>query len=292
MNFNDYYRPSTFSDILGQDITTSIISKELAMNKIPKAYVFVGPAGSGKTSLARIIAKELGSTPIELNGAVANGVDDMRALNEDANHMSFDGGYKVYLLDECHRVTKQAWGAALKLFEEPPENVLFILCTTEVEKIPKTILSRAQIFYFQSVPTDKIQERLGIICNENNIDFEPEALYYLANSSMGCVREAIQKLEQVSVLDKITLKAVKEILPDADIFEDILLRHNFDRVSDMARNSVSIDSLIKEALRLTLEDKFPREVSIGLVKLRPYLDTPFDPEVVRVYLEGAFGNGR
>ena len=227
-NFNDLYRPKLFSDILGNDITTSIISKQIAVDRLPKVYIFVGQAGVGKTSLARVIANELGvSNPIEINAAVTNGVDDIRAINEDAQYMSLTGEKKVYILDEVHRLSKSSWSASLKLLEEPPEDTLFILCTTEYDKIPQTILSRAQVFYLQPVPTEKIAERLGIICNDFNLDFEPEALTYLAKGSMGCVREAIQKLEQVSVLGEITLEAVKRVLPDLDIFHKILVDHNF-----------------------------------------------------------------
>ena len=287
-NFNDLYRPKHFSDILGNDITTSIISKQIAMDKLPKVYIFVGPAGTGKTSLARVIARELGvERPIEINAAVTNSVDDIRDINEDAHYMSLGGEKKVYILDEVHRLSKASWSASLKLLEEPPEETLFILCTTEYDKIPQTILSRAQVFYLQPVSTEKIAERLGIICNDFNLDFEPEALEYLAKGSMGCVRESIQKLEQVSILGSVTLEAVKRVLPDLDIFQKILLEHKFDLIDTLANNSVSVDSLIGEAVKLAIDNRFPRKVAIGLVKLRPCLNTPFNPEVVRVFLESS-----
>lgn len=290
VNWNDYYRPKTLSDIIGQDITTTIIGQEIAKDRVPKVYIFVGPAGTGKTSLARVIANELGvENPTEINAAVTNGVDDMRALNEDAQYMSFSDTKKVYILDEVHRLSKASWGASLKLLEEPPEGVLFICCTTELDKIPQTILSRAQVFYLKPIAPEKIQERLGIICSDNGIEFDPEALLYLAKGSMGCMREAIQKLEQVSVLDHITLEAVKRVLPDLDLFRKILVDKEFSLISELASNSVSVDSLIKEAVTLALDNQFPRAIAIGLVKLRPVLNTPFDPQVVETYLRGAFG---
>lgn len=289
VNWNDIYRPKSLADIIGQDITVSIISKQIASDKLPKAYIFVGQGGTGKTSLARAIAHELGSIPIEINGAVNNTVDDIRELNEDANYMTFDGSKKIYIIDECHRINKAGWGASLKLLEEPPENVLFIFCTTELDKLPKTILSRAQVFYLQPVSPEKIQERLGIICTDNKINFEPKALEYIAKNSMGCFREAIQKLEQISVLGDVTFEAVKKILPDMDLFSKILIDRDFSKIDELAQNSVSIDSLIKEAIDLAIDGKFPKGVAIGLVKLRPHLNTPFDPKIVRVYLEGALG---
>ena len=291
MNWNDIYRPKLLSDIKGQSITTSIISRQLAENKLPKVYIFVGGNGRGKTSLARIVARELGvENPTEINAAVTNSVDDIRALNEDASYLSFDGNMKVYIVDECSHITKQGWMAALKLLEEPPENVLFIFCTTELQKLPPAILSRAQVFYLQPVSEEEIVEQLGIICTDNDIDFEPKALEYLAKGCMGSMREAIQKLEQVSILGNITLESVKKVLPDLDLFYDILVNRNTSRVGELANNSVSIDSLIKESLVLANDNKFSRKIAIGLVKLRPLLSTPFDPEVVRCYLEGAFSS--
>jgi DNA polymerase-3 subunit gamma/tau len=277
------------ADIRGQSITTSIISRQLADNKLPKVYIFVGGNGRGKTSLARIIANELGvENPVEINAAVTNSVDDIRALNEDDNYLSFDGKMKVYIVDECSHITKQGWMAALKLLEEPPENVLFIFCTTELQKLPPAILSRAQVFYLQPVSTEEMVEQLGIICNDQDLDFEPEALTYIAKGCMGSMREAIQKLDQVSILGNITLEAVKKVLPDLDLFYDILINKRTDRISELANNSVSIDSLVKEALVLANGGNFPRKIAIGLVKLRPLLSTPFDPEVIRCFLDGAF----
>lgn len=289
VNWNDYYRPKTFGDIVGNTSAVSIISRQVATGRLPKVYIFVGMGGVGKTSLARVIANELGVTdPIEINAAVNNSIDDIRALNEDANYLSFGGEMKVYILDEVHRITKPTWGASLKLMEEPPENVLFILCTTEVDKIPRTIMSRAQVFYLQPISPEDIQNRLGIICNDNDIDFDTEALAYIAKGSMGCMREAIQKLEQVSILGSITMDSVKSILPDLDIFNQILINRDFGKVRELAKNSISIDSLIKEAVTLANDNKFPKSVAIGLVKLRPYLGLPFDPEVVETYLKDSF----
>lgn len=289
VDFNAYYRPQTFGDVLGNKISIGIISKEISSGKIPNAYVLAGSPGIGKTTLARIIAKELGvENPIEINAAVTNSVDDIRELNEDAHYASFDGGRKIYILDEAHRITKQGLEAALKLFEEPPEDVLFILCTTDPDKIPKTILSRAQVFYLQPISTDEIYDRLGIICNENGLEFEEEALMYIAKGSMGCVREAIQKLEQISSAGKITMEVVKTVLPDLDLFREILVEHKFEKLKELANNSVSIDSLIKEAIGLAIENKFPRRAAIGLVKLRPHLNVPFSPEVIEVYLRSYF----
>lgn len=287
MNLVDEYRPKTFSDIIGNDIVVSIIAKEIVENKLPHAYILVGPAGVGKTSLGRIIAAELGSNPIEINAAVTNSVDDVRALNEDAHYLSFDGTKKVYLMDECHRLSKASWGAALKLIEEPPENVLFIFCTTEIDKVPQTIMSRGQVFYLSPVAPEEISQRLGIICNEKDIPFEPQALEYISKGCMGCVREAIQKLEQIAILGQVTLEAAKRVLPDLDLFYQILVDRKFEKLEELANNSISVDSLIKEAILLAIEGKFPRPVAIGLVKLRPTLSIPFSPEVIRVYLEEA-----
>ena len=176
-DFNSYYRPQSLGEIIGQEVTTSIIGHQIATGQTPNVYIFIGLHGTGKTTLARVISHELGEdNPTEINGSVTNGVDDMRALNEDAQYLSITGAPKVYIIDEAHQLSKAAFSAVLKLLEEPPENTLFILCTTEVNKIPQTIMSRAQVFYLQPLSEDLICDRLGVICNDLHIPFEPEAL--------------------------------------------------------------------------------------------------------------------
>lgn len=287
-NFNDLYRPTCLAEVIGQSVTTSILAKQISSKKVPKVLIFVGPAGTGKTTLARVVAKELGAIPIEINSAVHNSVSDVRELNQDAAYQKLGQTINFYILDEFHNFRKDAFSAMLKLLEEPPEHTVFVLCTTEFQKIPKTILSRAQVFYFKPVKPAEIAERLGIICNDAGVEYDTEALHFIAKSAFGCVRDAVQKLEQVSSIGKITLVSAKEVIPDYDIVQRVLIDRDLSKLDGLGYGSVTVDSIIQEALNLALEDKLHSQIAMGLVKLRPFL-TLVDPiKAIAVYLEEAF----
>lgn len=152
------YRPSNFSEVIGQDHIVKAISGALSAGKVSHSYLLCGPRGTGKTTIARIIASELGTSPndiYELDAASNRGIDDVRAIRDSVQTIPFDSKYKIYILDEVHMFTKDAWNALLKTIEEPPKHVIFILATTELEKVPETIVSRCQSFMFKK-PTDAI----------------------------------------------------------------------------------------------------------------------------------------
>ena len=160
------YRPTTFDDVVGQDSTKIILQQQLETGEFKNAYLFVGSAGTGKTTCARIFADEINKhegTPIELDAASNNGVDDVRNIIQQAKTKSLDSEYKVFIIDECHSLSNTAWQAFLKLIEEPPAKSIFIFCTTNPEKIPKTILSRVQRFDFKRISQDGIVDRLDYI---------------------------------------------------------------------------------------------------------------------------------
>ena len=287
-NLNDAYRPKGLSDVIGQDITTSILAKQISDKKTAPTYLFVGPAGTGKTSTARVMANELGSIAVEVNTAVFNSVNDVRELNKDSSYQKLGQAYNFYILDEVQNYRKDAWSAALKMLEEPPEHTIFVLCTTELQKIPKTILSRSQVFYFKPVKPEVIADRLGVICNDVGIEFENEALLFIAKSAFGCVRDALQKLEQVSSLGKVTFESAKSVIPDYDILQRVLVDRDLSRLEELEYSSVTVDSLIQEAIHLALDGKLHRQIALGLVKLRPFITT-WDPMgVIKVYLQEAF----
>ncbi len=232
------YRPRLFAEVTGQEIAVKILKNAVKSKKIPHAYLFTGPKGVGKTSLARILAKALnclnpvegepcnscencisiekGNFPdlVEMDAASNRGIDDIRAIREAVNYTPLRGGYKVYIIDEAHMLTKEAFNALLKTLEEPPPRTLFILCTTEYEKIIPTILSRCQRIPFKRVDVSSIKNFLLRICSSEGIEWEEKALELIGEASEGCLRDAASLLDQVSVYTegKITTQAVEEFL--------------------------------------------------------------------------------
>lgn len=215
------YRPRTFEDLTEQDSIKKILSTQISTNTIKNGYLFTGPAGCGKTTSARIFANMINNNkgiPIELDAASNNSVDDIRTICEQAQTRALDSEYKVFILDEVHVLSNQAWQAMLKTLEEPPMKSIFILCTTNPEKIPQTILSRVQRYNFQKIGLDGIVARLEHIlesetdefCDirgndfgshedfmaEGGYDWEATALHLIAKLSNGCMREAITLMDK------------------------------------------------------------------------------------------------
>lgn len=169
------YRPKTFSEISEQESIRTILQQQLATNEWKHAYLFCGPAGCGKTTAARIFANELNKgegNPIELDAASNNGVDDVREIIKQAKTKSLDSSYKVFIIDECHSISNAGWQAFLKIIEEPPTTSIFLFCTTNPERVPRTILSRVQRFDFNTVSQDGIVSRLSYILQEEGFVLE------------------------------------------------------------------------------------------------------------------------
>lgn len=211
------YRPRTFKDVVCQDNIKKVLTNQLETGEIKQAYLFCGSAGTGKTTSARIFANDVNGgkgKPIEIDGASNNGVDNIRSIIDDCRMKSLDSKYKVYIIDEVHMLSIGAFNALLKVLEEPPKGVIFILCTTDPHKIPATILSRLQRFDFKRIPQFEIVNRLKYILNEEgNTTYDIEALEYIAKLADGGMRDAIMKLDTVlGYTTNITLQAVLDCL--------------------------------------------------------------------------------
>ena len=211
------YRPRTFEDVVCQDNIKKVLTNQLETGEIKQAYLFCGSAGTGKTTSARIFANDVNGgkgKPIEIDGASNNGVDNIRSIIDDCRMKSLDSKYKVYIIDEVHMLSIGAFNALLKVLEEPPKGVIFILCTTDPHKIPATILSRLQRFDFKRIPQFDIVQRLKYILDkEGKITYDMEAIEYIAKLADGGMRDAIMKLDTViGYTNNITLQAVLDCL--------------------------------------------------------------------------------
>ena len=204
------YRSRSLDEVLGQDHVTSILRRALEQGKIAHAYLLTGPRGVGKTSVARILAHEINHLPydddssnldiIEIDAASNNGVDDIRVLREKAQVAPVSAPKKVYIIDEVHMLSKSAFNALLKTLEEPPEHVVFILATTDADKLPATILSRVQQFFFHPIPTEIMTRQLMNIAKKEGFAIEEDAARLIAERSHGGFRDGISALDQLSIL--------------------------------------------------------------------------------------------
>ena len=211
------YRPRTFSDVVCQDNIKKVLTNQLETGEVKQAYLFCGSAGTGKTTSARIFANEVNGgkgKPIEIDGASNNGVDNIRNIIDDCRMKSLDSKYKVYIIDEVHMLSIGAFNALLKVLEEPPKGVIFILCTTDPHKIPATILSRVQRFQFKRIPQNEVVKRLQyVLQQEGKITYDMEALQYIAKLADGGMRDALMKLDTVlGYTTEITMEAVLDCL--------------------------------------------------------------------------------
>lgn len=261
MNLARKYRPKTFSEVVGQDITTKVLKNAISIGKIGKditAILFSGQRGIGKTTLARIVAKSLNCEKgvtyepcnvcencitisegknmdvLEIDGASNRGIDEIRILRENVKLVPVKSRYKIVIIDEVHMLTQEAFNALLKTLEEPPPNVVFIFATTEKQRVPDTIISRTLAFDLFPIRKEEILRRLREIAEKENINIEEKALEKIAESSEGSLRDALTLLEKAYMYnpEKITLRDVNEIIGFApeEIYKDMwneIIKGNF-----------------------------------------------------------------
>jgi DNA polymerase-3 subunit gamma/tau len=235
------YRSHDFDEVVGQEPVARTLKASIEANRVAHAYLFCGTRGVGKTSMARIFAKALaGGTPeadaaimrgedtdvIEIDGASNRGVDEAREIISNAVYRPMRGKYKVYIIDEVHMLTKEAFNALLKTMEEPPEHVKFILCTTEAHKVPATIQSRCQRFDFRNIPASAIAKHLEDVIKREKLKADPELVHAVAVHGNGSMRDALSLLDRLMATGekKLTLALLENLLglPDRQIVSELI----------------------------------------------------------------------
>lgn len=284
------YRPKNFYDIVGQEHIKKLLTNALKLQKINHAYIFAGPRGTGKTTTARILAKSLNCEKnqfgepcnectscqaidngshldvIELDAASNRGIDEIRKIKEGVNFTPVMGKYKVYIIDEVHMLTREAFNALLKTLEEPPQHIVFILATTNPEKIPPTIMSRCHVLEFRNISEENIISKLKSVCEKEGFDVTYEALKKIAKRAEGGLRDALSTLEQVirytggEVTEKIVDEALG-LISEETIEKFIEATLNNDReliekiLNDIYIERGDFDTFINQLLEKTLEKK-------------------------------------
>ena len=280
------YRPSTFDEVLGQESIVSSLQSALKSGNISHAYLFAGSRGTGKTSIARIFAKELGTTPndiCEIDAASNNGVDEMRELTSGVNTLPFDSKYKVYILDEVHMLSKSSFNALLKTLEEPPAHVIFILATTELHKVLDTVKSRCQVFEFKKPTIETLVAMIQGGAQKEGYTIDLEASQLIAKRGNGAFRDTwgiLERVIQSSSSKNISVADVESIMrtPHHELVMDFIealvsknLENALATIHQVTEGGHSLDHFIEnilEHLRLVLlfrfSPQFAEEVSHDL----------------------------
>src|SRR3989344_4776802 len=224
------YRPKKWNEVLGQDHIVDVLEDSVKEGKVSHAYLFVGSRGTGKTSVARIFAEEIGVSAndlYEIDAASNRGIEDMKTLREGVRVLPLESKHKVYIIDEVHMLSKDAWGALLKTLEEPPAHVIFILATTEFHKVPETIISRCQVFTFRKPGEKIIKKILEKVAEKEGFELDAGSAELLAILADGSFRDALGELQKVlnfSKSKKISREEVEKITgaPKAKLVNDFI----------------------------------------------------------------------
>jgi DNA polymerase III subunit gamma/tau len=283
------YRSKTFEDVIGQDHITKVLKNAIKSGKVSHAYLFTGPRGVGKTSVARILAREVNGLKyaeetihldiIEIDAASNRRIDEIRELRDKVHIAPTSVKYKVYIIDEVHMLTREAFNALLKTLEEPPAHCIFILATTEAHKVPETIVSRTQKHNFKPITQKNLTNRLGEIAKKESIDITEEALDLLAAQSGGSFRDSISMLDQLSSSGgKVDAQEVRLILGlPADTQVTKLLESvqagdtqqiikTLDELSEMSINPVEVAKSMNHIIRQNIVAGGSQDWQVGLLK--------------------------
>lgn len=313
------YRPQTFKDVKGQDHIVSVLTAAIREGKIGHAYLFAGSRGIGKTSIARIFAREIGCTDkdlYELDAASNRGIDEIRALREGVHASPFESPYKVYIVDEAHMLTTAAWNAFLKTLEEPPAHAVFILATTELHKVPDTIQSRCEVYSFKQPSKQLLAETVTNVVKKEGATVEPAAAELIAMLAEGSFRDALgitQKVLTVAGSKAVTVENVEAVTgapPSATVSAlfDALVADDTNAaltaVSKAAETNTDMRTLVKllaQRIRAVLllryapdmhahfESTFTAEVFEALEKAAKNKETKISSHTLRVLL-GAYAD--
>ena len=301
------YRSLSLNEIVGQHHVTEVLANALKKGRTSHAYLFTGPRGTGKTSIARIFAHNINQIEyqqegshldiIEIDAASNRSIDNIRDLREKIGLAPSSLKYKVYIIDEVHMLTTESFNALLKTLEEPPEHAIFILATTDYHKIPATILSRVQKFFFRPIDEAEVTQHLKTICEQEKISFEPEALSLVAKNSEGSMRDALSLLDQLSSFDrKITVALVQESLGLAghDLVEELCqticrgssveTQQQLNNVLQTGANAASVGIQIYDQLKLKVSDLASFEVLASLLELGARLQPKLALELTLIKL--------
>lgn len=278
------YRPESWKDVLGQEHIVKVLQGAIKLGNISHSYLFIGSRGTGKTTVARIIAHELGTSDndiFEIDAASNRGIDNMRELRENIATSPFDSKYKIYIIDEAHMLTKEAWNAFLKTLEEPPAHVIFILATTEIDKVPETIISRCQVFTFRKPTLSVLKEMILGVAKKEDFKITPtgaELLSVLGDGSFRDTHGILQKVMSFSKDKKIDINEIESVTnaPSSVLLTGILK-------SIVEKDIASALTWVKKAI----EQNIDMEIFLKLltIRLRTLLLIRYAPEIKKELME-------
>ena len=304
------YRPQSFDDVVGQTHVTKTLRNAISKGKQSHAYIFSGPRGTGKTSIAKVFAKAINclnsddgepcneceicrgitqgtnSDVIEIDAASNNGVDEIRNIRDKVKYAPSESKYKVYIIDEVHMLTTGAFNALLKTLEEPPAHAIFILATTEPHKIPPTIISRAQRFDFKAISMDQIVDRLKFVADSQSLDYDEAALEFIAKASEGGMRDALSIMDQAIAFgeEKLTLQDALNVTGSVDeaalneLFKDVVngdVKAAFGRYHHFISEGKEVNRLINDMIYF-VRDTIMNKTSNETIEFDALIDFELD----------------